>query len=345
MLSTRTRMPWRSSSSSAAARVTLRIPPDDTSVASVPSRSRRAFPSTKRLSLALGASGRGTIESQVGRPGESGERGNRTLRLPVVAWGDDGHARQRPEDREILRGVVRDAERTVAEATTDRDDVDVGVVVGGVVADLLERPQGGEVGDRIGEHDPPVEREPVARPVMFCSATPALRNCAGSASRKSSSTPNPRSPVMRKTPGIACGQCVRRAMKVSLTRRAPRGRERGIELVAACRPIVPQHRVLHEGDALALDRVGDARTWAVPARAGRRRALASSARDRVRRPRTPSHPNARHLSANGSRASVSPRLQALDLVVVDDGDEVVEPDGAPRRGSPPSSIPRRTRRR
>ena len=57
-------------------------------------------------------------------------------------------------------------------------------------------------------------------------------------------------------------------------------------------------------------------------------------------------PKARHLSANGSRSRTSSTLpEALDLVVVDDGDEVVEPVVRGEQRRLPDASPRRTRRR
>src|SRR6266849_9313853 len=38
---------------------------------------------------------------------------------------------------------------------------------------------------------------PAAMPVMFCSATPAFKNCFGSCSMNGVTTPNPKSPTIR----------------------------------------------------------------------------------------------------------------------------------------------------
>ena len=49
-------------------------------------------------------------------------------------------------------------EGPVGEAATDRDHLYVGPVIANIVSDLLEAPEGGKVGDRIGKDYFPAQR-------------------------------------------------------------------------------------------------------------------------------------------------------------------------------------------
>src|SRR4051812_32715035 len=55
---------------------------------------------------------------------------------------------------------MRETEWSVAEATTDRDHVDVQPVIAGPVPDLLETAECREIRDRVGENDAVLEGEP-----------------------------------------------------------------------------------------------------------------------------------------------------------------------------------------
>ena len=64
---------------------------------------------------------------------------------------------------------------TIREPSANRNYFHVQFVVTDVIANLLEAAHDWEVSDGIGEDYFARERKPGAIPVMFCSATPALR--------------------------------------------------------------------------------------------------------------------------------------------------------------------------
>ena len=71
--------------------------------------------------------------------------------LHLVGGGKDGHIGQGTHGGQVLGGVMAHAQGTVDEAAADADDVDIGAVVGTVVADLLDAAQGGEIADGVSE--------------------------------------------------------------------------------------------------------------------------------------------------------------------------------------------------
>ena len=58
--------------------------------------------------------------------------------LDRVAGTDDRHVRQRPQQRDVLAGMMRRAQRRVGQAGADADDDDRHVVVADVDADLFQ---------------------------------------------------------------------------------------------------------------------------------------------------------------------------------------------------------------
>ena len=72
--------------------------------------------------------------------------------LHRVSRGDHRHVWQGTHDGDILRCVVGHAQGPVGESAADGHDLHVGLVVADVIADLLQAPQRGEVGDGVGEH-------------------------------------------------------------------------------------------------------------------------------------------------------------------------------------------------
>ena len=185
----RARSTPRSASRSATANAVPSMPPVEISVRSPPSRSRIARPSWKSIGPVVDVRLARLAEAEVARPGVRDDGARRRPRLDRVARRHHHHARQHAHDAEVLGGVVRGAQGAVGEAAADRHDLDVGLVVADVVADLLEAAQRREVGDRVGEDD--LARSAPCRrraPVMFCSATPALTNWSGSSPMNRSTT-------------------------------------------------------------------------------------------------------------------------------------------------------------
>ena len=177
---------------------------------------------------------------------------------------------------------------------------------------------------------------------MFCSATPALMNWLGQAvDEVGSTTPNPRSPVISTMSRVVRGG--RRAGRRRTRSSSPRlqlGQRRG-ELLRRRRPVVPEHLVLHEGDALALDRVRDHARAACPARRQRRPQRRGSASWSW--PSTSTHLPAERAPLVGERLQrqglVGRSPRRLELVVVDDGDQVDRARGGRRTWPPPRSLP------
>src|SRR5947209_4421383 len=72
--------------------------------------------------------------------------------FPKIARRDHEHPRKRAEGRQVLRGVVRRAEGSVAHATTYTDDLDIRTVVADIVAYLLETAERWKIADGIREY-------------------------------------------------------------------------------------------------------------------------------------------------------------------------------------------------
>src|SRR5688572_1790354 len=165
---------------------------------------------------------------------------------------------------------------------------------------------------------------PQARPVMFCSATPALTNCSGKRPAKPSRTPKPRSPVIRVMRSSASARSFSAAMKASRTG-GLQLRDGGLIFGALRRPIVPEHGVLHEGNALPLD--GMAEHHGGPAPLPGRDIERRGEREMVV-PVDLLHVPVEGPPLVGERLElqrVRYRGERLDLVVIDGDDEVVEP--------------------
>src|SRR5258708_33279120 len=103
----------------------------------------------------------------------------------------------------------------------------------------------------------PASARPVAKPTMFCSATPTLKNLPGKASENGSSAMQPRSAVSSKTRGSRSASSTRARMKDLRMASVPYFRERGPVLLIVHRHVVPAGLALHERHALAERRVGN----------------------------------------------------------------------------------------
>src|SRR5260370_35468491 len=79
--------------------------------------------------------------------------------FPKIAWRENQHVGQRAEDGEILGGVMREPDWSVAHATADAHDLHVRAVVADVVSDLLQAAQGGEVAKGGHETRGPLQRK------------------------------------------------------------------------------------------------------------------------------------------------------------------------------------------
>src|ERR1700761_4454046 len=98
---------------------------------------------------------------------------------------------------------------------------------------------------------------PAARPVMFCSATPALTKRSGKRSANGSITLKPRSPTTSAILSCAAASATSSSMKASRIGRLPDLGQRLFELLGRGVAIMPEHLILHEADALAFGGVGD----------------------------------------------------------------------------------------
>src|SRR6266446_7664146 len=103
----------------------------------------------------------------------------------------------------------------------------------------------------------PASARPVAKPTMFCSATPTLKNLPGKASEKGSSAMKPRSAVSSTTRGSRSASSTRARMKDLRMASVPYFRERRPVLLIVHRHVVPADLALHERHALAERRVGN----------------------------------------------------------------------------------------
>src|SRR6266404_411962 len=145
----------------------------------------------KDVVRSMGGRGLRLVEPQVARAGRRHQRARRLPHFPLVAWAHHREAGQGPQDRDVFGGMVRDTECAVAESATDADDLDVRVVVGRVIADLLEAPQGGEVGDRVGEHDAALEGEAGSETSHVLLGDPGVQELPRVAARKVLEYPEP----------------------------------------------------------------------------------------------------------------------------------------------------------
>src|SRR3977135_3902691 len=96
----------------------------------------------------------------------------------------------------------------------------------------------------------PASANPVATPIMACSATPTFTNWLGSSRAKSSRTPNPRSAV-NNTPRLS-SRAIRDSSSTAALRTAvfsQLGQRRGV-LLGIHRQVVPFDAALHEVHAL-----------------------------------------------------------------------------------------------
>src|SRR5215213_5463688 len=104
----------------------------------------------------------------------------------------------------------------------------------------------------------PASARPVAIPIMFCSATPALKNLVGNRSAKGSRTVKPTSPVTSTIRSSWSARSISARTKASLKLlRVSDVREREPVLLVGHRPVVPRDLPLHVADALAENRSGD----------------------------------------------------------------------------------------
>lgn len=96
----------------------------------------------------------------------------RLHRLDRIAGSHNDYVRKRAHYRDILRCVMAHSKRAVCKSAADTDDLDVGVMVSGVVAYLFQAAKRGEVTDRIGEDRLPGKRHArcYTRHVLFGNA-------------------------------------------------------------------------------------------------------------------------------------------------------------------------------
>src|SRR3954465_9487834 len=96
------------------------------------------------FSCASGAPSRCSVESQIACSRCGDQRIERFGRFPVTTWSDHRNT-DRAQYREILGSMMRHAKRTVTEATSDRDDFHICLVVCSVVSNLFEAAESGEI--------------------------------------------------------------------------------------------------------------------------------------------------------------------------------------------------------
>src|SRR5207249_1275364 len=88
---------------------------------------------------------KGTLpEANVDGSAALNRRFNGVTGFEVVGGNDDVEVVDRPQRSQVMQRVVRRAERTVAHAGTDTDQLHRMIGIGDVVLDLLERPGGQE---------------------------------------------------------------------------------------------------------------------------------------------------------------------------------------------------------
>lgn len=93
----------------------------------------------------------GFPQTQVGGSGIGDEMAHASPHLHRIARSGDHHAGHGAHERVVLHSVMRVAERAVGKLSPNRDDRDRQVVVGNVIADLLDTAEGREVGYRVAE--------------------------------------------------------------------------------------------------------------------------------------------------------------------------------------------------
>ena len=260
------------------------------------------------------------------------------LHVGGIAGREHGHARQDAHEREVLDRVVRGPEVAVGQPAADAHELHVGLGHRDVDADLVVRARGDERRDRVGEgHLPGVgeaggEADEVLLGDADVEVAPRARPAANSSKR-----PMPRSPVsaqMRSSSRArsvsACEEGVPHAAARSSFAQDARA------VLLAQRAVVPHQLVLHEGDAVALDR---ARHTAHGPSTGSRRAPASASW---------SWPATTSCASRRPRAwaerleieHVGGRAEALQAVGVDDQRQVGQAAGDRRGRSPPRPSPR-----
>ena len=101
-------------------------------------------------------------QTQEHRAVVGGRPGGRRRRLDAVGGRDDRHIRQRPDPGEVLDRVVRRSELAIGHAGTDAAELHIGLRVGDVGLDLLERAAGEEARGAADERDLAAVGEPGA---------------------------------------------------------------------------------------------------------------------------------------------------------------------------------------
>ena len=91
-------------------------------------------------------------------------------------------------------------------------------------------------------------------PIMFCSATPALMKFLGNRLANSSTTPQPKSPVISMTGSPRSAAMVSSSIRMLRMLDLHNGLD---QLLLIGVLVVPLHLVLHEGDALAFGGAAD----------------------------------------------------------------------------------------
>ena len=89
---------------------------------------------------------------------------DRRFGLDSIPWRHHSHVRHRPHDAKILSCVVAETKRAISEAAADADDLDVCVVITGVVPDLLQTAERREISDGIRINDFTLQRQADGQP-------------------------------------------------------------------------------------------------------------------------------------------------------------------------------------
>ena len=254
-----------------------------------------------------------------------------------IAGRDDLHVRQRAGDRDVLLRMVGAAESRIDDAGAHADDGHRQVLVAEIVAHHLERPIERERRDRVGERLAALEREAGA------DADHALLGDADIDEALGILLAEFRHAAGRRDVGdddVDVGIGGRRLVErlgegVSHDAAPPSSVTACCVFVLAGRAVVPDRHVLHVADALALGGLGHDHQRL---RAARAFVTASKmAAESWPSISTVSQPNACELGGQRieRRMGLGRAAEALEIVVVDEGDDVGEPErGRHQHGLP-----------
>ena len=252
-----------------------------------------------------------------------------------VGRGDDRHVRQRPQDGDVLDGEVRRAERGVHHAAAVGDQPDVHVVHAQIDGDLLEAAAGEERGDRVQVDDAAFHRHPGREADEVLLGDALHEEPLGDLRLELGHRADAEVRADEDDALVLAGQFVivfrqRSRMTASSMAASERSTSWSVTLFLWC------HFMLFSANDTPLPLI----VWEMIAvglsasNGQRREGCARSSSTSCPSTSRTANPNARHLSANGSRSCTSCVLAVcLVLVVIDDRGEVREPvlAGAHRR--------------